>query len=479
VTTTFIKSLFCLFLINFIISQPVCFVYVLDLQDLTTFHVITLLNSVTHGESLTRNKTHLNDRKEEIRLLHGRKDDTTVVLLGCKLADDIFTVDIINGDLALTALDDFVDCGLDGGNDKSLVSLRDGDNSRLGLADETKLVRSVVTVVKDDLDTLLSRLLLNGHLVAKGLLQLVEDGLSSLTLEDTVDGLEDKSLVVHVVELDKSVASRAGLGVGTVLLLLFPDALGSSKTVVAITNGKEKRILNSTLTILLALLLRVDKSVECSKDGITSLSLDGKALDLATVEHEISLVDSAELLLLSKLGKRLDDSLLLIVDKKENVRALKRSTTTDLHARRKTLNDGLLGGTDESLCVAREFVLLKINTDDETVVDASANSTLDVDGPLRRDKNTVSEVLLHGALDALDTLSLLISILTQINLRVDDTKGRRSISDKLISIGPVLRLAGELVASNNSPFLQINIVPREQETEILTKSSRNSRHDII
>jgi len=178
---------------------------------------------VTHGESLTRNKTHLNDRKEEIRLLHGRKDDTTVVLLGCKLADDIFTVDVIDGDLALTALDDFVDCRLDGGNDKSLVSLRDGDNSRLGLADETKLVRSVVTVVKDDLDTLLSRLLLNDHLVAKGLLQLVEDGLSSLTLEDTVDGLEDKSLVVHVVELDKSVASRAGLGVGTVLKLLQDD----------------------------------------------------------------------------------------------------------------------------------------------------------------------------------------------------------------------------------------------------------------
>jgi len=431
---------------------------------------------VTHGESLTRNKTHLNNRKEEIRLLHSRKNDTAMILLCSKIANDIFAVDVINGDLAIALLKDSVDCGLDGGNDKSLVGLSDGDDGALLGADKAKLVRSVVAVVEDDLDAFLGGLLLDGHLVAKLLLHLVENGLGGLTLKDTMDGLEDEGLVVDVVKLYKSITGGAGGGVGTLLLLLLPDALGSGKTVVTITNSEEERMLNSTLAVLLALFLRVDKSLECSVDGITLFSLEGKALDLATVEHEFSLVDRAELLLLSELLKRLDDRLLLIVDKKKDVRALKRSTTTDLHARRKTLDDGLLGGADESLGVASEFVLLEINTDDETVVDATENSTLDVDGPFRGHKNAVSEVLLHGGLDVLDALGLLIGILVQVNLRVDDTKSRRSIANKAVSVCPVVGLAGELIAGDDSPFLQINTISGKKKSVILAQSRGNSRH---
>ena len=136
---------------------------------------------------------------------------------------------------------------------------------------------------------------------------------------------------MDVFDLAESVSCRVSFDLfrRECLLDVFPCSLCCSKRVIAVSHSLED---NMTGTIFLfCLVIKCRESFFCT---FKILFLDEASCDVSAVHHEIGVVDD----FFRSINERLDNRLVRVIDKDEDMRHLDRSVSSDSKARRYTLN---------------------------------------------------------------------------------------------------------------------------------------------
>ena len=246
------------------------------------------------------------------------------------------------------------------------------------------------------------------------------------------------------------------------LLDLFPVRLCGGHGVVAVAYCIRQQRLCVRAAVLLVEGLAVAECFELGLDGLGLRTVRQEpAGDMAAVLHQVGIIQLV--IRGGLLEQRLDDLTVGIVDQNHDVRQLQARALTNLETGRNTLDNRLFGRADERCGTGRVFIRFQIDRQHDAAARAGAAGPAlgQHDAGGQGAQRAVLHILLHGLMDFFRAGSN-VRVL-QINLRQGQTQGRGCVTDGLVSLGPVVRLRGVLVAGDDCPLGQVHAFTRKHD----------------
>jgi len=347
-------------------------------------------------------------------------------------------VDVVH--LAAEFLEILVQKGLHGGNTQLLFGMGNGDEAGLALIVIGKHMALALALVAIGIE----------------LLQLGHQVLGLHAKEHAVDGLKLQGIVVVIHHLHQGVAGRQSqvlLG-GLSLLLLLIAGLGSGQG-VAIAYGEQQGC-RAGKVVLGHLGLVGAQAGECVGHGIDLGIGELIALDVSAILHQVEVIH--HLHAVSGSGKRLDDGLFGVVDEQHHVGQLDGSVAAHPGARRNTILDGSLSGTDQCAGTRGEVISIQVYHAHQAMADLAVGLLpLHIDQGVGQGlEHAVIHVFFHGGVDILDELIHIGGL--QIGLGQNEAQGGWGITYLLFHRFPVLRLGRKLVAGHHGPLGHVAIL---------------------
>ena len=152
---------------------------------------------------------------------------------------------------------------------------------------------------------------------------------------------------------------------------------------------------------------------------------------------------------------RLEQLLIKIVGKHQDMRQLQRRIAAHAHTRRDTLHDGFLRRTDRAVCAFLKAVRLQIDHADHAFADRAVfERTLNIDiGIGIADKAVFFHILPHRFVDGANVSVFVVR--PEQRLRQNEAKRRRSLSDKFADAVPVSIVRRKLITGDHRPLGKI------------------------
>ena len=271
-----------------------------------------------------------------------------------------------------------------------------------------------------------------------------------------VDSLKSQRRRMKVHDLNKRISCRMirKILAGICSFKLLVELLCSRKTVVAVTHCIYKGAV-LIQRILLVECVKITQSFKSCNSCICLLIADKPALDTSAALHKVKIIKLFKAVL--SLSDLLYYSTLRIVNEYHYMRKLNRCAVADLYSRRYTLNYRGLGSPYLRCRTLAVIVLFKVDLADKSCPHKPVRlHSLDIyERVLVFSENTVIQIFLHISVDVFNALVNILVL--KIHLGQDQPQRRCSVPCYLVSLRPVFRLAGVLVAGDYRPFLHVRI----------------------